>query len=215
MAYDGTNITVVGGPTAKAHYDQVFDNTVALKEGLIMHDKIGIGTTPVPHGGIGLGIFAIEGPDSDVDGPHVQITTDSDDYPLFHLRSWAHDSISMGFDCYHDGANFVSSDAGSNFLITKSGDLLKFFTDTGTNPGDNLSVITLGCWNTAGHWGIGTTAVDASALLELDSTTGALYLGRMTTGQGNALAAQNGMLFYDVTLNKFRGYENGAWANLI
>jgi hypothetical protein len=37
----------------------------------------------------------------------------------------------------------------------------------------------------------------------------------MMTTQKNALTAVNGMLVYDSTLNKFQGYENGAWANLI
>lgn len=66
-----------------------------------------------------------------------------------------------------------------------------------------------------GHIGIGTTTPATSALLELSSTTGALLLTRMTTTQRNALTAVNGMLLYNSTLNKFQGYENGAWTSLI
>ena len=42
-----------------------------------------------------------------------------------------------------------------------------------------------------------------------------LLLGNMTTTQRDALTAANGMIVYNTTLNKFQGYENGAWANLI
>lgn len=49
----------------------------------------------------------------------------------------------------------------------------------------------------------------------LDSQAGGLILNRLTTTERNALTAINGMLIYNTTLNKFQGYENGAWANLI
>ncbi len=51
--------------------------------------------------------------------------------------------------------------------------------------------------------------------LELSSTIGYLLLNRLTSAQETALTPQNGMIIYNTTLNKFRGYENGAWANLI
>lgn len=63
--------------------------------------------------------------------------------------------------------------------------------------------------------GIGTTTPNASALLDLTSTTGSLLVPRMTTAQKNALTPANGMIVYDSTLDKFQGYEAGAWANLI
>jgi len=59
------------------------------------------------------------------------------------------------------------------------------------------------------------TSVATSALLELSSTIGSLLIPRMTTGQKNALTAVNGMIVYDNSLNKFQGYENGAWASFI
>lgn len=53
-----------------------------------------------------------------------------------------------------------------------------------------------------------------SALLDLDSTTGALLVPRMTTAQKNALTAQVGMIVYDTTLNQFEGYQGAVpgWA---
>ena len=42
-----------------------------------------------------------------------------------------------------------------------------------------------------------------------------MLLGNMTTTVRDALTAANGMVIYNTTDNKFQGYENGSWANLI
>lgn len=63
--------------------------------------------------------------------------------------------------------------------------------------------------------GIGTLTPNTSAALDITSTVGALLVPRMTTTQKNALTPTNGMILYDTVLNKFQGYENGAWANFI
>ena len=42
-----------------------------------------------------------------------------------------------------------------------------------------------------------------------------LMLGNMDQTAINALTGANGMIVYNTTTNKFQGYENGAWANLI
>jgi len=66
----------------------------------------------------------------------------------------------------------------------------------------------------AGLVGIGGSP-DAYAILDLQSTVGALLVPRMTSAQRDALTAQNGMILYNTTTAKFQGYEAGAWANLI
>ena len=43
----------------------------------------------------------------------------------------------------------------------------------------------------------------------------AVQLASMTTTQRNSLSAANGMIIYNTTDNKFQGYENGSWADLI
>lgn len=54
-----------------------------------------------------------------------------------------------------------------------------------------------------------------SALLEIQSTTGALLISRMTTSQIDALTSpQNGMVVYDLTLNQFKFRQNGTWINI-
>ena len=44
---------------------------------------------------------------------------------------------------------------------------------------------------------------------------GAMLLGNMDTTARDALTGANGMIIYNTTDNKFQGYENGSWANLI
>lgn len=43
-----------------------------------------------------------------------------------------------------------------------------------------------------------------------------MFVPQVTTSQRNALTnVINGQLIYNTTLNKFQGYENGSWQNLI
>ena len=65
-----------------------------------------------------------------------------------------------------------------------------------------------------GNAGIGTTSPSASAKLEIDSTTGAFLLPRMTTAERNALTAVNGMVIYNTTTTQLEAYENGSWVDL-
>ena len=45
--------------------------------------------------------------------------------------------------------------------------------------------------------------------------TGFVQFGSLTTVERDALTAANGMVIYNTTDNKFQGYENGAWVNLV
>lgn len=53
-----------------------------------------------------------------------------------------------------------------------------------------------------------------SAVLELQSTTGALLLPRMTTAQRDAMTAVDGMLIYNTTTTVVEAREAGAWVNI-
>ena len=67
---------------------------------------------------------------------------------------------------------------------------------------------------------VGDVIGDDSAVI-VDASTGAItaqnfvQFGSLTTTQRDALTAANGMVIYNSTLNKFQGYENGSWVNLI
>jgi len=101
--------------------------------------------------------------------------------------------------------NYASISATGTDSITSS----MFFSTLGSSSfAERMSIV-------GNNVGIGTTFPDASAALDITSTTGSLLLPRMSSAERDALTAVNGMLIYNVTTNKFQGYENGAWANLI
>lgn len=63
--------------------------------------------------------------------------------------------------------------------------------------------------------GIGTSLPDASALLDLSSTTKGLLIPRMTTGQRTTFATViKGLTVFDITTNSFWFYDGTAWVEL-
>jgi hypothetical protein len=56
------------------------------------------------------------------------------------------------------------------------------------------------------HMALGTTAINPNAALEINSTTGAFLLPRMTTQQRDALDPSEGMVIYNTDVQKFQGF---------
>jgi hypothetical protein len=59
------------------------------------------------------------------------------------------------------------------------------------------------------------TAILLTAGTRVEITQSPIKMASFTTTERNALSAQNGDLIYNTTDNKFQGYENGSWVNLV
>lgn len=69
---------------------------------------------------------------------------------------------------------------------------------------------------TDGKFGFGTvTPTEKFEFAGNTKVNGFVQFGSLTTAERDALTAVNGMVIYNTTLNKFQGYENSAWVNLI
>ena len=171
--------------------------------------KVGIGTSTIPHGGVGRAKLAINGTNADAQGPHLQYTTDTDDYPVFQQLNWSHDNISLNFDSYFDGV-WRSSDAGSNFQIYKNLDLFSIKYDSGITPGDGVS------WNdgfvidTAGNVGIGTSTPGSNHAKANNLVVGSGSAGGMAIFNGTA---EGWYAFSRANANNTDAYDGGMSYN--
>ena len=78
---------------------------------------------------------------------------------------------------------------------------------------DGDGVIRFYC-NSAGSTGIGTTTPNASAKVDIASTTQGVLLPRMTTTQKNAISSPaEGLEVYDLTLHQKSYYNGTTWIN--
>jgi hypothetical protein len=70
--------------------------------------------------------------------------------------------------------------------------------------------------------GVGTTTLSSATNLDLSANTAVRVTGGATfrlpsldASQIANIVAVNGDMIYNTTVNKFQGYENGVWGNLI
>jgi hypothetical protein len=113
-----------------------------------------------------------------------------------------------GLSLQNDAQSWLAYvNASDNFIVGDSTGSTLPFTIVNTAVTDSIYV------STGGRVGI-NGAPATSAALEVDSTTGALLLPRMTTAQRNALTAVAGMLIYNSTTGVLEAYEGAAWVNI-
>lgn len=101
-------------------------------------DNVGMGTTTSPHGGVGAAMLSLEGVNASVDGPIIQFTTASDDYPLMQINPRQHDGVNISFDAYRD-TGWKSSHSGSNFRLAKGGNNFRIQYASGIAQGSAIS----------------------------------------------------------------------------
>lgn len=157
---------------------------------------VGIGTDTIPHGSTGIARLALDGANASTAGPHIQITTDNDDYPTVQLLSWSHDNIALNLDAYFDGANWKSGDAGSNFQLYKVSDALQLRYDSGVAQGSNITWVTGIYLDTAGNVGVGTSGPDAK--LDILANSGVQL--RITHTDGSVFADLSVDSNHDLTI---------------
>ena len=165
LVSNGTSWTSGNGSGSFIQNQTAADQTAGFRingNGLFNGGSVGIGTITIPKGNIGAAKLAINGANASANGPHVQYTTDIDNYPVFQQLNYGHGYTFLNFDSYWDGA--WKSSAGpngntGNFSISQQGNGLRF---------DYANVNTQGAaitWNsgmilnnTTGNVGIGTDA---------------------------------------------------------
>jgi len=174
--------------------------------------KLGLGTTTIPHGSVGAAMFAIDGTVSSADGPHVQYTVSTDNYPVFQQLNYSHDNISLLFDAYWESSTWKSSDAGSNFQITKVSDSLRFNYESGIAQGSGVT------WNVGlaldngGRVSIGNTPlVSTWEYLQLRKS-GTSAAVRVEAGSTSTYSAR--VTFYNSTTSRGWVGWNGYYVQL-
>ncbi len=128
-----------------------------------------------------------------------------------------HHSGGASFFDYHTGpVNWRAAGSGTAVMTLGQDGEATFNNDNDINgdfnvkglTDDNLFYVNAG----QDAVGIGTAVITTSAILDIDSTAGAVIVPRMTTTQRDALTAANGMILYNTTDNQMQGRINGAWA---
>jgi hypothetical protein len=137
----------IGGGSSPSYTLDVFGDAHVLTDltvdgviyGAMVFNTLGVGTSTVPHAGVGVGIVAIDGPSGDAAGPHMQFTVADDDYPVMTAFNWGHDNTGFVFDAYYTGAAWKSSSASGNWRLRKDGSLLRIFNDSGVSKGGDVT----------------------------------------------------------------------------
>ncbi|KKM14650.1 hypothetical protein LCGC14_1704010, partial [marine sediment metagenome] len=187
-------------------------NSAASNAFVVQSDgKVGIGTTAIPHGGVGYAKFAIEGLNQNAAGPHMQFTTVTNNYPLMQILNWTHNNVYISFDSYYDGS-WRSSYPGSSFSIAKEND--KFFIRYGISAAGAVVNWNEGIvLNATGDVGIGTALPDVLLDITGDyvASAGQIYVHGTTHAYIALDAATNsdsGILLKELTRKSFFTWED-------
>jgi len=144
-----------------------------------------------------------------IDG-NVGIGTNTPFYPLTIFSNVENgDTSYIRFNTSHNSTGKYNTwDIGSvneNFVFKQKFDSPWNYT--------NKTILTI---TPDGQLALGTETPNASAILQLTSTDKGILLPKLTTAQRDAIVSPaNGLLIYNIDINKFSYYDAGAWHNII
>ena len=112
----------------------------------------------------------------------------------------------------------ITRDSGSTLLLQSSVTATGSFIFTSTNGPLNLGANNTNNYvtiTTSGQLGVNATSPNASAKVQIDSTTQGFLPPRVTTTQKNAIATPAaGLMVFDTTLVKLCVYNGTAWETI-
>ena len=185
----GQNLLVGTGTASKSLVFMTGGTSQASNERMRIDGtgNVGIGVNTIPKAGIGTAKVAIEGANGSMNGPHMQFTTASDNYPLVSILPWTHDNSYFLLDTYWDGTTWRSStNAGGNFRWQKAGGLLQLGYANVNTPGSAIASFSPGLMlNTSGNVGIGTSTFNATNPEKLVVDAGATSSVNAIVGKGS------------------------------
>ena len=147
------------------------------------------------------------------DNMSVKINSNDDRSILKLTRESASDLT--GVDGHYGAILFERTDVNGSLVTSGIFGQENFLLFGNSADGDMTTDDKLFVWRD-NKFGIGT-AFPTEELEVVGDTkvSGFVQFGSLTTLERDALTAANGMVIYNSTDNKFQGYENGAWVNLV
>jgi hypothetical protein len=124
-------------------------------------------------------------------------------------------NVLLGSNAYFDGTNskYISTDFASYYQQNNS--VHTWAIAASGTAGNNITFTSAMTLNASGNLGIGTTSPNASAILDVQSTTKGVRMPNMTTTQKNAIASPAaGLMVFDTTLVKLCVYSGTAWETI-
>lgn len=151
--------------------------------------------------------------DTPNDNMSVKINS-NDDRSILKLTRQSTSDLT-GVDSQYGAILFERTDVNGSLVTSGIFGQENFLLFGNSADGDMTTDDKLFVWRD-NKFGIGT-AFPTEELEVVGDTkiSGFVQFGSLTTLERDALTAANGMVIYNSTDNKFQGYENGAWVNLV
>lgn len=207
------NLHVRGSGTSSSTWTAQFHNSAGNNNALMVRDdgNVGIGTNAPS---VRLHINGITGDNfrvtNGVRNAYIQTTNNTVSFATGTNGSGG------GFSMAGDGSSlqFQASNQQKMLIVGSTGNVIIQNGGTFTDDGINRLQVT-GSGKFTGKIEIGTTTSNASAVLEVESTTQGILFPRMTTAQRDLIATPaNGLVIYNSTTDKLQVRAAGAWVDL-